>query len=84
MDVVLIPVIIAVVELLRRIKVSDWFAALTIVVSGGIGLLFGLLEAPGVTDAWSGLVAGLAASGVVTAVSRLGTSSSVTDNVVRR
>lgn len=84
MDLVLIPVIIAVVEFLRRVKVSDWFAAITIAVSGGIGLLLGLLGAPGVTDGWTGLVAGLAASGFVTAASRLGTSSSVTDNVVRR
>lgn len=83
MDAVLIPVIIAVVEFLRRVKVSDWFAAITIAVSGGIGLLFGLLGAPGVNSGWEGLVAGLAASGVVTAVSRLGTSSSVTEKVVR-
>lgn len=83
MDLVLVPVIIAIVEFLRRVKVSDYFAAITIAVSGGVGLLFGLLGAPGVADGWAGLVGGLAASGVITALSRVNTNSSVSEKLVK-
>jgi membrane protease YdiL (CAAX protease family) len=83
MELVLIPTVIAVVELLRRLQARDWFASLTIVAAGLIGLLFGALHAPGVVDAWSGLVGGLAASGVVTALTRINTSSSVGDRVTK-
>lgn len=72
MELVLIPAVVAFVELLRRAQESDWFAVVTIIGSGTIGVLLGLFGAPGVENAWTGLTSGLAASGVVTIASKLG------------
>lgn len=77
MELVLIPAIAAFVELLRRAQAKDWFAVLTIVGAAIIGVLLGVFHAPGVVDAWAGLVGGLAASGVVTIATRINTSTSV-------
>lgn len=59
-------------ELLRRIHLKDYFAALTIFGAGLIGLLAGLFNAPGVPDAWTGLIEGLSASGLITAAAKVG------------
>lgn len=77
MELVLIPAVVAFVELLRRAQAKDWFAVVTIIGSGLIGVLLGLAHAPGVATVWAGLVGGLAASGVVTIATRFTTSSSV-------
>lgn len=71
MDLVLIPAVVGAVEFLRRIQIKDWFAALTILAAAIIGTLLGVLGAPGVADVWSGLVGGLAASGLVTVATRV-------------
>lgn len=83
MELVLIPAVVAFVELLRRLQAKDYFASLTIVGSGVIGVLLGVFHAPGVADAWAGLVGGLAASGIVTIATRVNTSSSVSGNTVK-
>lgn len=77
MELVLVPAVVGAVEFLRRLQARDWFAAATIAVSGGIGALLGAVQAPGVTNAYVGLVGGLAASGLVTVASRVSTSNSV-------
>lgn len=77
MELVLIPAVVGFVEMLRRLQAKNYFAVLTIVGAAVIGVLLGAFHAPGVVDAWSGLVGGLAASGVVTALSRVNTSTSV-------
>lgn len=71
MDLVLIPAVVGAVEFLRRVQLKDWFAAGTILVAAVIGTLLGVLHAPGVADAWAGLVGGLAASGIVKVATRL-------------
>lgn len=71
MDLVLIPAVVAAVEFLRRVKASDWFAAITILVSACIGVLLGVFGAPGVPDVWAGLTGALAASGIVTVATRV-------------
>lgn len=65
-NVFIVTAVVATVEFLRRVQTADWFGALTIVVAGVIGLVAGLLHAPGVVDAWAGIVTGLGAAGVVT------------------
>lgn len=77
MELVLIPAVVGFTELLRRLQAKDWFASITIIGSALIGIVLGLTHAPGVVDAWAGLVGGLAASGVVTIATRVNTSSSV-------
>lgn len=62
--------IVAVVEALRRLKVEDYFAVATIVVSALVGGLAGYFGVEGL-DVPNGIVAGLAASGVVTVASRV-------------
>lgn len=62
------------VEFLRRLQVKDYFAAITIFVSAAIGLVAGAFGAPGVSDAWNGVIAGIAASGLVTVASRVSTT----------
>lgn len=74
MELVLIPAVVAFVELLRRLQAKDYFASLTIVGAAVIGVALGLANAPGVVDVWSGLVGGLAASGIVTIATRVNTS----------
>lgn len=83
MELVLIPAVVAFVELLRRLQAKDYFASLTIVGAGIIGLVLGVAHAPGVADAWAGLIGGLAASGVVTIATRVNTSSSVDGNTTK-
>lgn len=83
MELVLIPAVVAFVELLRRLQAKDYFAALTIVGAGVIGTVLGLAHAPGVVDAWAGLVGGLAAAGVVTIATRVNTSSSVDGSTIK-
>lgn len=71
-SVFIVTAVVAATELLRRAKVSDWFAVATIVVAGLIGAVAGALDAPGVADVWSGIIIGLGASGLVTVASRVG------------
>lgn len=54
------------VELLRRLKVRDYYAAATIFGAAIIGTAAGLLHAPGAADPFVGLIMGLGASGAVT------------------
>lgn len=82
--ILLVTAVAGAVEFLRRVKVSDWFAAVTIAVSAVIGMVMGAMDAPGVPDVWTGLVLGLGASGFVTIASRVNTSASVTQPVVKR
>ena len=63
--------VVGVVELLRRIKLSDWFAVVTIIVAALIGGISGFFGVEGLTVA-SGIVAGLAGSGLVTIATRVG------------
>lgn len=70
-NIFLVTAVVATVEFLRRVKVSDYFAAITILAAGAIGVAAGLLGAPGVADAWDGLVMGLSASGLVTVATRV-------------
>lgn len=70
-SLVLVTAVVGAVELLRRAKARDYFSAATIIVAGGLGILFGYLGAPGVADVWDGLMTGLGASGLVTVASRL-------------
>lgn len=64
-------------EFLRRLQVKDYFASITIIVASVIGLLAGVFHAPGVADAWTGLIAGISASGLVTVASRVNTTYSL-------
>lgn len=66
MEIVLIPAVIGFIEFLRKIQERDWFDTATIVGAALIGVILGAVHAPGVADVWTGLVGGLAASGVVT------------------
>jgi len=63
--------IIGIVELLKRIKLSDWFAVATIVLAALVGGLAGYFGVEGLTVA-TGIVTGLAASGLVTVATRVG------------
>lgn len=79
-NIFIVTAVVAATELLRRVKISDWFAVATIVVAAGIGALAGALNAPGVADVWSGIIAGLGASGLVTVASRIGGSPATSAN----
>ena len=59
------------VELLRRLQVRDYFAALTILAAGAIGALSGVFGVDGLTVT-QGIIAGLAASGLVTTAKKVG------------
>jgi len=63
--------IIGIVELLKRIKLSDWLAVATIVLAALVGGLAGYFGVEGLTVA-TGIVTGLAASGLVTVATRVG------------
>ena len=60
-----------VVELLRRLQVRDYFAALTTLAAGAIGALSGVFGVDGLTVT-QGIIAGLAASGLVTTAKKVG------------
>jgi len=70
-NVFIVTSVVAATEFLRRVHVTDWYGAITIVVAGLIGFVAGILGAPGVGDAWSGIVAGLGASGIVTVAQKI-------------
>ncbi len=59
-------------ELITRLRARDYWVALTIVVAGVIGALFGFYHVQGLADTLTGLLAGLAAAGSVTLVSHIG------------
>lgn len=61
-------------ELLKRLKVKDYWAAATIAVSAGIGALAGVFVVDGLTVT-SGIIAGLAASGLITFAGKFGTNT---------
>lgn len=63
--------IVGVVEFLRRLQSKDYFAALTILAAAGVGALTGVFEIEGI-DVATGIVVGLAGSGLVTVASRTG------------
>lgn len=66
-----ITAVAGVVELLRRLQLKDYFAAVTIAVAAGVGALAGAFGVEGL-DVASGIVVGLSASGLVTIASRVG------------
>lgn len=72
--VLLGAVIAGAVELITRIRAKDWWVVITILTAAVIGFLFGLSGYYPGLDPVQGLVAGLGASG---AISALGASRSV-------
>lgn len=71
-SLVLIPAINGAVEFLKRLQLGDYWAAVVIAVAAVLGALLGVFHAPGVADAWTGLVGGLAAAGAYTLLSQVG------------
>ena len=69
--IIVTTMIIGIVELLKRIKLSDWLAVATIVLAALVGGLAGYFGVEGLTVA-TGIVTGLAASGLVTVATRVG------------
>lgn len=67
----LVTAVAGVVELLRRLQVRDYFAAITIVAAAGVGALAGVFNVEGL-DVATGIVTGLSASGIVTVASKVG------------
>jgi 3-dehydroquinate dehydratase len=65
--------IVGVVELIRRIQLKEYFAAITIVAAAATGAICGALGVEGI-DIAKGIVLGLAGSGIVTIVSKASTA----------
>lgn len=70
-SIFIIPTVIAVVELLRRLQESDYFAAVSIVAAAVVGGLASVLGFEAVSIG-EGIVLGLSASGVITSLSKVG------------
>lgn len=68
--VLLGAVIAGLVELITRVRANDWWVVVTILSSGLVGALFGLLNYYPDLDMVEGLVAGFGASGVIAAFSK--------------
>lgn len=62
--------VIGITEFFRRLRVKDWWAALTIVSAAIVGGVAGYFGVEGLTVV-SGITAGLAAAGVVTTAQRV-------------
>ena len=62
--------VVGVVEFIRRLKSKDFYAAITIVVAAGVGALAGFLGVEGISIA-TGIVVGLAGSGLVTVAEKI-------------
>lgn len=67
-----IGMVIGVVEFIRRIQLKDYFAAITILASAGVGAFCGVFGVQGI-DVVTGIVVGLAGSGLVTVASKVNT-----------
>lgn len=70
-SVQLVLAVVGVVELLRRVQVKDYFAAISIAAAALVGALagyFGVYDVPTVAD---GIVLGLSASGLITALTKI-------------
>ena len=65
-------------ELITRLRAQDYWVAATIVLAASIGALFGYFHVQGLPDALSGAVAGLGASGIITALGHVGNKSVAT------
>lgn len=65
--------VIALVELGKRVEARDWRAVVTIIGAGVIGGIVGFLHVHGVTVE-NGIIVGLGASGFVTVATRFGGS----------
>lgn len=63
------------VELLKRLHAKDYYAAAVIVVAAIIGGLSGAFHVQGLADAWTGVILGLSASGIITTASKVAKQS---------
>lgn len=72
------------VEFMRRLHLKDYLAAITIAGAAILGALAGWFGAPGVPDVWNGIVGGLSASGLITALSHNGTSAGASSRLSTR
>lgn len=75
----IVTAVVGAVEFLRRLQIKDYFAALSIAVSAGIGALAGLWHLAGTADVATGIIIGLGASGLVTVASKINTSTTRPD-----
>lgn len=82
-NIFIVTTIVAMTEFLRRVRVQDWFAAITIFLSAVIGALAGYFDLGGVMTVEAGIIAGLGASGLVTVASRVGGGNSVNNTVAK-
>lgn len=80
--VLLGAVIAGMTELLTRARAKDWWVVLTILCSALIGALFGLANYMGL-DIVQGLVAGLGASGAITALGAAKSKAAPSDALQR-
>lgn len=71
-NLILLTAVAGATEFLRRLKVGDYFSAATIAVATLIGGLAGAFEVYGVASVADGLIAGIAASGLVTVAGKIG------------
>jgi len=81
--VLLGAVIAGMTELITRIRARDWWVVVTILCSALIGALFGLTHYYPNLDVIQGLVAGLGASGAITALGAVRSKAAPSDAVVR-
>lgn len=69
-SIFVVTAVVGATELIRRLSKQDWYGALTIVVAALIGFVAGVNGVDGLT-AFTGLIAGLTASGLVTVADRV-------------
>jgi len=63
--------VVGVVELIRRIANKEWFAVITIISAALVGAIAGFFSVEGL-DIVTGIVVGLAGSGLVTVAGKVG------------
>lgn len=66
--------VVGIVEFIKRLQLKDFYAAITILAAAGVGALAGVLGIEGINVA-TGIVVGLAASGLVTVASKVSTAT---------
>lgn len=78
----ILAAVVGATEFLKRVKLKDYFAALTILAAVGVAVLAYVLELAGVTSLEEAVVTALSATGVYTVAAQIGTKNPVVPGTI--
>lgn len=82
-SVFIVTAVVGATELIKRIKIKDYFTAIIIVVAVAIGVLAYILKLGGIVSLEEGIITALSATGLYTVAAQVGSKNPVVPGKIK-